>query len=200
MAYDLRTGQIQQLVRSQLKGDKIGLGGFSWNPEMTRGITNDWNGAWLNAQLYWFTRETTEYLNLDFPRQFGAAWSPDGKQIGFIAAPEQGLKGMERLNAIYNLYLMESDGTHVRPFIKGFRNPGTIDWSPNGRWFVFYGDFGWWENGLWLIEVSTGKRQRITGEETRYARWSPNGDRLVVIQDNSGQTELAIMDVGTFIK
>ncbi|BCX05927.1 MAG: hypothetical protein KatS3mg053_3865 [Candidatus Roseilinea sp.] len=123
MAYNLDTEQVTPLLSYPLPSPLVGTGGYSWNPEMTRGITSDGNGRTLYEQLYWIEPDHWESLDIGFPQAYGAAWSPDGQQIAFFGAPEQGLEGIDRLDAVYNLYLMKPDGTDVRPLVTHVTQP-----------------------------------------------------------------------------
>jgi Tol biopolymer transport system component len=173
---------------------------------MTRGITSDGNGYSLYEQLYWIEPDRWEPLDVGFPQAYGAAWSPDGRQIAFFAAPEQGLEGIDRLDAVYNLYLMQPDGTDVRPFVKGFRYPDRPAWSPDGRWLVFSATFGNLikQKGLWLIEVATGERRLIVRGDYGWAAWSPDGQRLVAVDSTNyiekRQTRLVIIEIAPLLK
>jgi len=206
MAYDVQTGQVAPLLSYSLPARLVGTGGYSWNPEMTRGITSDGNGRTLYEQLYWIEPDRWEPLDVGFPQAYGASWSPDGQQIAFFGAPEQGLEGIDRLDAVYNLYLMKPDGTDIRPLVRGFRYPDRPVWSPDNRWLVFSARFGNIipQTGLWLIEVATGARRLIVEGDYGWAAWSPDGQRLVVVDsgdyEEKGHTRLVLIEMAPLLK
>jgi Tol biopolymer transport system component len=184
MSYDFRRKVTASLLSYPLPSSQIGTGGFSWNPKMTRGITSDGVGRGLSEQLYWITPERSEKLLLGFPQAFSASWSPNGERIAFVAANEQGLSGQGRINAVFNLYLMQTDTTNLRALVSGFRNPYSISWSPNNKWIVFPAMFGnvLKEEGLWLVNVDTGERRKLINGSFSASAWSPKGDQLAVIR------------------
>lgn len=206
MAYDPNTEQTAPLLSYPLPSPVPGTGGYSWNPEMTRGITSDGNGYSLYEQLYWIEPDRWEPLDVGFPQAYGASWSPDGQQIAFFGAPEQGLEGIDRLDAVYNLYLMQPDGTDVRPLVEGFRYPDRPAWSPDGRWLVFSATFGNLikQKGLWLVEVATGDRRLIVAGHYGWAAWSPDGRRLVAVDSTDyaekRQSRLVIIEIAPLLK
>lgn len=206
MAYDPNTEQTAPLLSYPLPSRLVGTGGYSWNPEMTRGITSDGNGRTLHEQLYWIEPDRWEPLDVGFPQAYGASWSPDGQQIAFFGAPEQGLEGIDRLDAVYNLYLMQPDGTDVRPLVEGFRYPDSPAWSPDGRWLVFSAMFGNLikRKGLWLIEVATGDRRLIVAGDYGWAAWSPDGRQLVAVDSTDyaekRQSRLVIIEIAPLLK
>lgn len=201
MSYDMRSGESRSLLRYPLPSSQVGTGGYSWNPPMTRGITSDGNGRGLSEQLYWFMLDRWEALDVGMPQAFGASWSPDGTRIAFLGAREQGLSGVGRVEAVFNLYLMNADGSNMRPLVEGIRYVSSTDWSPGGRWIVLHGVFGRLvqERGVWLIEVATGKRTLIQAGQVVFPRWSPDGRRLVAIQHigeySEGKRRLVLLDV-----
>jgi hypothetical protein len=206
MTYNLKTEQTTPLLSYPLPSPVLGTGGYSWNPEMTRGITSDGNGYTLYEQLYWIELDRWEPLDVGFPQAYGASWSPDGQQIAFFGAPEQGLEGIDRLDAVYHLYLMKPDGTDIRPLVRGFRYPDRPVWSPDNRWLVFSARFGniIQRKGLWLIEVATGTRRLIVEGDYVFAAWSPDGQRLVVVDsgdyEEKSHTRLVLIEMAPLLK
>src|SRR5262249_43390411 len=145
-------------------------------------------------------------LNVGFPQAFSAAWSPDGRQIAFFGAPEQGLTGVARSDAVFNLYLMKPDGTNIDPLVQDFYHVASLAWSPDSRWIVFPATFGtlFKEEGLWLIEVGTGKRRLIAPGQFAAPVWSPDGKKLAVIQyygeyPNQRQ-QIAIVEIASLLE
>jgi WD40 repeat protein len=185
MAYDMHVGQVTSILSYSLPSQQIGTGGYSWRPDMTRGITSDGNGRGLSEQLYWLNQDRSEAINTGMPQSFAATWSPDGKQIAFMGAREQGLSGMARTNALFELYLMEQDGTQTHPLVAGLYYVASMAWSPDSRWIVFSASLtkDRQDKGLWLVEVATGKYRRIADGDFASPVWSPDGRRLAAVQD-----------------
>ena len=58
------------------------------------------------------------------------SWSPDGKRIVFSS----GRTGK------YHLYIIDTDGTHLRPLTAGDANDSNPQWSRDGQRILFYSD------------------------------------------------------------
>lgn len=151
---------------------------------MTRAITSDGNGRGLEEQLYWLARDSWEPLALEFPQAFSAAWSPSGHTIAFVAAPEQGRSGIARLDSKFDLYLMNSSGSELRPLLQDFQHPFGLSWSPDNRSIAFAATFGTLkrQEGVWMAEVSTGKHRLLAPGTFASPVWSPDGKQIAVIQ------------------
>lgn len=204
MAIDLQTGQATPLRNAPLPSVGVGTGGYSWNPTMTRGITSD--GDRLIEQLYWFTADTSQPLQPGFGQAHSPTWSPGGSSIAFVAAPEQGLSGPLRLEALFTLYEMHADGTGIHPLVQTFRHPQGIAWSPDSHWLVFPGDFEVFfrhEQGLWLVDAATGTRRLLAQGEFTAPAWSQDGRRIAAIQvtgqDLNFRQDIMVLEVGSMV-
>jgi hypothetical protein len=201
MAYQLVTRQTMPLLNYPI--DATAIGDYSWNPKMTRGITSSANV--LQAHLFWFTRDHSETLDLGFPQALNPNWSPNDNQIAFLAAPEQGLTSTRRLDALFNLYLMDTDGASVRPLVQGFQDATTVAWSPDSQWLILQATFKnrFAEQGLWLVNVATGQRTLLVHGDFTGVEWSPKGHQLAALQASETVQDqprrVVIIDISPFL-
>ena len=202
MAYDMHTGQPASLLPYALPSQQVGTGGYSWNPTMTRGITSDGNGRGLYEQLYWLHPDHSETLDVGMPQAFAATWSPDGSQIAFLGAPEQGLSGVARADAAFDLYLMHPDETQPRALLQSMHFVASMAWSSDSRWIVLPASMtaAQDDQGLWLIDITTGNYQQIVKGEFAAPVFSPDGQHLAAIRVTgeypNTKEEIVIIDIG----
>ncbi len=199
MAYDGATGEVEQLLNYPLPSGSVGTGGYAWNPEMTRMIMGDGH-AYIDEQLYWFTRETWEAIDVGLPLAYGPSWSPDGGRIAFIGSRST---GSPIVGSVHGAYLMNADATDVQLLLEGFYDSAGLSFSPDGRWLAFPGRFGQregQEQGFWVVEVETGERRLVAEGVFGVPRWSPDGQQIVVVQfvgpPENRQDQLVIIEVG----
>ncbi len=202
MAYNIESEEVEALLDYSVAEFSIGTGGLVWNPEMTRGIMGDGH-RYIEEQLQWFTSEGSEPLNVGLVQAYGADWSPDGEMIAFIGSEKQGSPGVL---GDYELYLMNKNGEAIRPIVEGFKASGGVSWSPDGRWLVLPAIFGEQEGddqGLWLINPESGELRMIAEGGFGVPAWSPDGQRMVVVQflGPAGESEhrLVILEVGAIL-
>jgi eukaryotic-like serine/threonine-protein kinase len=96
-----------------------------------------------------------------------AAVSPDGRQLALTEGVGNG-----RRVAVLSL----RDGS--KRDLDEVGGPGTVCWSPDGRWLAYFGA----DRALYKIEVATGQRQRLAPLvwAPNSASWSVNGNIYVV--------------------
>jgi eukaryotic-like serine/threonine-protein kinase len=114
------------------------------------------------------------------------AFSPDGERIAFRSERDGG-----------GIFLMSPTGESVKRLTDFGFNP---TWSPDGReiavstsTFFSPDSVGGPGEGLWAVEVETGKK-RMVGKEVRSLQpsWSPRGSRIAfwALKRGSGQRDL----------
>ena len=96
-----------------------------------------------------------------------AAVSPDGR----LLALTEGVGNGRRVSA-----LSLRDGS--KRDLGEVAGPGTVCWSPDGQWLVYFGA----DRALYKVEVATGQRQRLAPLvwAPNAASWSVNGNIYVV--------------------
>lgn len=198
VAYDWRTGHLEQIVQNPLKHFDIS-GCFSWNPEMTRGIQAVSNG--LTGTLNWLTRVGPEpvYITLregnrvwDLSKDFEEngsreggriscpSWSPKGDKIAvFVSFDAMGVEGIARLDKQSQLLLLSPETGESESVLSGIYYPESIEWSPDGENIAFVGDL---TNELWVFNVKTRSLFLIAkGGEFDDLSWSPDSQKIAVI-------------------
>lgn len=111
------------------------------------------------------------------------AWSPDGAQIAFFAAPSAiGLDGPARASVPAGLYAMAPDsGAAVRILGEDVIVPRDLAWSPDGRYLAFGGTIGD-RKATWLFEPATGDLRAVHDQSFSWLAWSPDGSQLAGIE------------------
>ena len=115
-------------------------------------------------------------------------WSPDGKVIRFTVS------GTETSASLWEV---AENGSNLRPLLPGWQAAPSYccgTWTPNGRYFVFYGvqNNGRWD--IWGIREDDGLLRRVNREPMRLTAGplsfssplpSADGRRLFVVGEQS---------------
>lgn len=119
--YDIETGQVEQLTENSVNDF-----GPDWSPDGTQMAYYSYENGWHIYVMDMETRETAQITPDDLEARF-PSWSPDGSQLAFHVTAGDSAQ----------LYLMNADGSNVRPLIREPRNDSFPDWSPDGTQIIF---------------------------------------------------------------
>ena len=132
------------------------------------------------------TQLTFAPMQVHMPR-----WSPDGKQIAFIAS----LPGRP-----WNLYLLPASGGTPQQLKRDDHNQGDPTWTPDGNSIVFAG-MPWFDysvapgSNIYILNLGTGKVTAVPGSEGLFSpRCSPDGRYIAALSSDS--TKLMLYDFG----
>lgn len=182
----------------------------SWNQAANRGVVD--YGSSICENIAWLTRAGIESIpvpvgdgarswRLDDPRlsdptrcgdpQVGRAqapaWSWDGKMIAFLGSPDTiGLRGQSRLDAPWNLYLMDPRNLQLHRVLGGIRGGSNLTWSPDSRFLAFNGDVPGKGSGTWVVAASDSALQHVGADTLSALSFSPDGKQIAGILDLGG--------------
>jgi Tol biopolymer transport system component len=107
--------------------------------------------------------------------------------IAFLGSPDTiGLRGQSRLDAPWNLYLMDPRNLQLHRVLGGIRGGGNLTWSPDSRFLAFNGDVPGKGSGTWVVEASDGALQHIGADTLSSLSFSPDGKQVAGILDLGG--------------
>jgi len=115
-----------------------------------------------------------------------AHWSPDGKQVLFLAHPDT-------VTPAANWYLVDTGGGAVRELIHSPDYAGDAQWSPDGSRILYTGAAAGLSCGVYLVDPGTGFMTSLGVQVGKYcpfaAIWSPDGSRITyrISPINSGE-------------
>ena len=133
-------------------------------------------------------------------------WSPDGKQIAFLALREQDheLAAEHDLAFHWFLYVMDADGQNQRRVTK---TPiGMIfQWSPDGTRFVFQSSCedvnnkakdGTASSAIYVMKSDGTQQKRLTPVEHNdgFPSWSPDGKQIAFCSNRHGNKDIFVMN------
>jgi len=195
----------------------------SWNRVAKRAVVD--YGSSICENMGWLTSTGVETIpvtvgdgaqtwRLDDPRlsdptqcgdpQLGRAeapaWSWDGKLIAFLGSPETiGLRGQQRLQARWNLYLMDPRSLQLQKLLGDIRGGGTLTWSPDSRLLAFNGEVPGKGSGTWIITASDATLRRVGADPLSSLSFSPDGKQIAGILDRGAsfprKRQIVIIDL-----
>jgi Tol biopolymer transport system component len=181
MVFDPKSGLSEQLFPYSLGA---GVTGYDISPDVRTGIYRERGQP--DGRLYWLRADRPEAFDLlDGAGQ--PRWSPDGRFIAVTGTPKraQGI-GLLGGRDPQNLYFLSSDGKHLRPVIEGLAFIGALAWAPNGKWLMLHAKLPEDpvnRSGLWLFEVSTGKRYLLLHSGSiRELTWVADGPVIFKVE------------------
>jgi hypothetical protein len=128
--------------------------------------------------------DPTQCANPRVGRARAPAWSADGKTIAFLGSPETiGMRGQERLDAPWNLYLMDPRNLHLRRVVDGIRGAGKLTWSPDSLFLAFNGGVPGKGNGTWVVSAHDGRLRHVGTDTLSSVTFSPDGRQIAGILD-----------------
>ncbi len=142
----------------------------------------------MNADGSGQTRLTDNPARDSSPR-----WSPNGRRIAFVSTRDD--PDPEDDNHIYNIYVMNADGsgqTRLTDNPAADRGPR---WSPNGRRIAFASTRdGNYE--IYVMNANGSGQTRLTDNSALdlHPRWSPDGRRIAFASTRDGNYEIYVMN------
>lgn len=111
------------------------------------------------------------------------AWSPDGTKIAYDSH-----KGGN-----WNVWVMNSDGTHTRQLTNNSHFDGEPTWSPDGTQIAFVSSRSG-RDQVWQYTLATGKVKQLTSTGTNdHPAWSPDGTQIAFASHRSGTWQIWIL-------
>jgi dipeptidyl aminopeptidase/acylaminoacyl peptidase len=159
-------------------GDQAGL---SWSPSGERLVVADQS---FDSEPFTWTSDivtidgsgdgTPEAMVLleaqsgaPYPVLAAPAWSPDGQRIAFARWNES--------TRLYQIYVMNADGTGVTRLTNNSSDDSEPDWSPDGSKIVFGRD-----GAIWVMNANGAGQAQLTNGASRDngPAWSPDGAKI----------------------
>ncbi len=103
------------------------------------------------------------------------AWSPDSSRIAF--------------GTVFDLFVMNADGSNVQSLVHRGVNFGEIQWSPDGNQIVFV-SFKDKNNDIYIINADGSNLVNLTQAEGNDFSpvWSPDGSQIAFVSDREDPT------------
>lgn len=113
---------------------------------------------------------------------YSGRWSPDYERIAFLALYDQ----VEQID----LCVMSANGEDFRVLdtLDLEQEPRGLQWSPDGRWLVFWGWDAEGDTEVWLVDVAAAELRNITGNQViwdAYPCWHPDSEHLFIVSDRT---------------
>lgn len=181
---DVATGQVRVIV-----DDRGWNGDPAWSPDGKRlAYVSTKDGAY-DIHVRDLEAGTVHNLTMNGIWNGNPTWSPDGTWIMFDSAREGALWSDDLREKNYwnfrNLFVVRPDGTELRRLTRLPGYNGNPSWSPRGTRVAFLSDRGGTYN-VFTMGLDGEDQRQLTywdidevGAGGGYARWSPDGTRLV---------------------
>lgn len=201
-ALDLASGRVRALT----SGGNVNLEPrfapdgkrLAWVSTRTNGRFHVYTGAFTEQGLESApmlperVSRTPRYYYGEVDHELSPSWSPDGKSLLYVSNPEI----IYGSGAIWRRDLDSGETVPVRLEETTWR--AQPDWSPDGKRVIYSSYLGRQWHQLWLTTAAGGGDPvplSYGDYDVTAARWSPDGERIAYVANESGGLEIRVQDV-----
>jgi len=114
---------------------------------------------------------------------YNPSWSPDGKRIVYY---------VEKGDQKDQVWVMNSDGSDPTLLTGGVGHNFYPSWSADGGQIIFSSDRDGGERAIWTMNPDGTKIRRLDAVPSFYARYSPDGKKIVYIAGKFPKTAIVV--------
>jgi Tol biopolymer transport system component len=179
--------------------------GMSFSPDGKKLSFAAKSGEWDAIYILDINNGRIEKHVLKTEGAFTTSWSPDGKKIAFVANEDEKS----------DIYIFDLETGVIKAITSDVFTDDQPSWSPDGKYIAFVSDrndylsdeelpedfqMSKWDyefRDIYIVEWETGKIRRITNTpwEEGYPVFSPDGNKLAYISDESGIFNIYLQDL-----
>jgi TolB protein len=113
------------------------------------------------------------------------AWSPDGRQIAFVA---------DQIDGPSEIHVMNADGTDVRRLTDSPDRKAGPTWSPDGTRLAFWTDFEGVD--VWVMRADGSEQRNLTDSPSYEVEpvWSPDGTQLAFTRFGDAGIQIVVIN------
>jgi len=172
----------------------------AWSPNGRQIAFARWtdDGNWDNIYVMNADGSDIKQLTSDPESDGNPTWSPDGKQIAFDRSIYEKKDGQWQKKRLA-IYVMDADGSNVRPLLEDKMEPCYPTWSPDSSKIAYNCDHvDSWSVLVMDADGDGENREIIHGGHA--PDWSPDGDKIVFVRFRNGMDIYVINSDGANLK